>query len=897
MRKQLRHWLQNIPITDPVEKRQGILVQVILLGLCGILLFSALLTLIAFPFTSGAIAAANLRNTISNGISTLFVLVPLLLLRRGAFRSSVAILMIELFLIAFTTIQSLGLERGWIGALEFALPMSLAALALGRRWLIGIYVASVLGVGAIAITQYPMSGLPQNAPSAIIVFALIAGLLALFLDRFGSTFRESLLALRTSERRTRQIIETALDAVVMIDANGVITGWNPQAEAIFGWTTSEALGRSLAETIVPEHFRTAHQQGMQRYLATGEARVLNQRIELTALHRDGHEFPIELAITTLHMDGAPAFSAFVRDITERRHAEEQIHIQLRRHDLLNQITRSIGERQDLASIFQVVIRSLEDHMPLDLCCVVLYDAADSAFHVSSVGRQSDALAISLAAPAHARIPTDDPVFARCLRGHVINEQDLREAPSAWLQHLMQGGLHAAVITPLVVESHIFGGLVAARRSVRSFQQRDTEFLRQVSEHVALAAHQAELYHALQEAYDDLRQTQQAVLQQERLRALGQMASGIAHDINNAISPIGIYAELLLESETGLSERSRSWLEIIIRASSDVAATVARLREFYAQRVPTVDLVPVSMNHMVQQVIDLTRARWGELARQHDTMITVRTDLAVDLPMVMGVESEIREALTNLVFNAIDAMPQGGTLTLRTSSLTTVAGTHEHPAIWCVEVAVIDTGEGMDEVTRRRCLEPFFTTKGERGTGMGLAMVYGVAQRHSADVEIESALGGGTTISLRFPGVPSDAGAVNVQQMASLVLSRLRILLVDDDPLLLQSLRDSLEGDGHIVTIAHGGQEGIDTFLAARVQGDPFATVITDLGMPMVNGRQVARTIKEVSPKTPVLLLTGWGERLVADGEIPPFVDQVLSKPPKLRQLREALVQTRQQVVP
>jgi CheY-like chemotaxis protein/anti-sigma regulatory factor (Ser/Thr protein kinase) len=302
-----------------------------------------------------------------------------------------------------------------------------------------------------------------------------------------------------------------------------------------------------------------------------------------------------------------------------------------------------------------------------------------------------------------------------------------------------------------------------------------------------------------------------------------------------------------------------------------------------------------MNRMVQQVIDLTRARWSDISRQQETMIAVRTDLAVDLPPVTGVESEIREALTNLVFNAIDAMPHGGTLIFRTGLVAAPSGASEHPAMRSVEVAVGDTGGGMDEVTRRRCLEPFFTTKGELGTGMGLAMVYGVAQRHSADLEIESAVGAGTTICLRFAVSTGESEGRDKPQFTPIISERQRILLIDDDPLLLQSLRDLLEGDGHIVAVAYGGQEGIDAFFAARAHGDPFDVAITDLGMPMVNGRQVASAIKETSPATPVLLLTGWGERLVAEGEIPPNVDRVLSKPPKLRELREALAQVRRPV--
>jgi len=195
---------------------------------------------------------------------------------------------------------------------------------------------------------------------------------------------------------------------------------------------------------------------------------------------------------------------------------------------------------------------------------------------------------------------------------------------------------------------------------------------------------------------------------------------------------------------------------------------------------------------------------------------------------------------------------------------------------------------MDEETRRRCLEPFFTTKGERGTGLGLAMVYGTVQRHSADIEIDSAVGRGTTVRLRF-AVQSVSVVGRTEAASPRVPRPLKILVVDDDPLLIQSLRDTLEGDGHTVTTADGGQSGIDTFLIAQTTGEAlFDVVITDLGMPYVDGRKVSSAVKAASPGTAVLLLTGWGQRLVADGDIPPHVDRVLSKPPKLRELRAAL---------
>ena len=414
------------------------------------------------------------------------------------------------------------------------------------------------------------------------------------------------------------------------------------------------------------------------------------------------------------------------------------------------------------------------------------------------------------------------------------------------------------------------------REAGSFSSGECEFLRQASEHVALAAHQAQLYGALQTAYEDLRQTQQAVMQQERLRALGQMASGIAHDINNAISPVALYTDSLLEKETSLSEQGRGQLETIQRAIHDVAATVARMREFYRQREPQLALTSVRLNELVRQVVDLTRARWSDMPQQRGIVIELKTELAADLPAVMGAESEIREALTNLVFNAVDALPAGGTLTLRTRA--TQSGQ--------VQVEVSDTGVGMDETARRSCLEPFFTTKGERGTGLGLAMVYGMVQRHSAEIEIESEVGRGTTVRLSFASAIVTAQTDSATQPT--VPRRLRILVVDDDPVLLRSLRDTLEGDGHAIVVANGGQQGID-LLRASVENNPaFDAVITDLGMPYVDGRQVASAVKTASPSTPVIMLTGWGQRLVAEGDIPAHVDLVLNKPPKLRDLREAL---------
>jgi signal transduction histidine kinase/ActR/RegA family two-component response regulator len=464
-----------------------------------------------------------------------------------------------------------------------------------------------------------------------------------------------------------------------------------------------------------------------------------------------------------------------------------------------------------------------------------------------------------------------------VQGQLIYEPDISRTAGEFTRRFADAGLGALVISPLLAQGTVFGVLIAARKEANSFSSKECEFLRQLSDHVALATHQAQLYTTLQQAYDDLQQSQQTVMQQERLRALGQMASGVAHDINNAIAPIALYTDSLLEHETGLTERARGYLSIIRRAIADVGETVKGMREFYRPQERQATLTRIDLNPIVAQVIELTRVRWRDLPQQRGVAIAMRTQLQPALPAILGQESEIRDALTNLIFNAVDAMPEGGTLTMRTR------GSAE-----TVQLEVADSGTGMDGQTRRRCLEPFFTTKGERGTGLGLAMVYGMVRRHSAELEIDSTLHRGTIMRIVFPAAQLAAAAAPQPAILDCAPRPLSILIIDDDPLVLESLQATLQRDGHKVTAADGGQAGIDTFAAARQRNQAFDVVITDLGMPHVDGRRVAAAIKAAAPSTPVVLLTGWGQRLVEDGDIPAHVDHVLNKPPKLSDLRAAL---------
>jgi len=399
-----------------------------------------------------------------------------------------------------------------------------------------------------------------------------------------------------------------------------------------------------------------------------------------------------------------------------------------------------------------------------------------------------------------------------------------------------------------------------------------------------------LTEGVQKAYDELRRTQQVVVQQERLRALGQMASGVAHDINNALSPIVAYSELLLSTVPDLPENARHYLHTINKSGDDITHIVSRMREFYRRRSDNEQLTQVNLNQIMEEVIELTRPRWRDVSQREGISIHIEHEFEPNLPLLLSDPTELREALFNLIFNAVDALPQGGTITLVTRSVIRPPQGENLPAEQQIQVEVRDNGVGMDEKTHQHCLEPFFSTKATRGgTGLGLAMVYGMMQRHEGNIEIDSAPGRGTCVRLSFP-VRQDAPPAAESPESPVDRKRsLRILCIDDESQIQELLKNCLTSLEHRVTTASSGKQGVEMFRAAMRTKQPYETVITDLGMPDIDGQQVARTIKAESPGTPVIMMTGWGTIMKDDGEHVSGVDAVVGKPPRIGELNKLLL--------
>ena len=416
------------------------------------------------------------------------------------------------------------------------------------------------------------------------------------------------------------------------------------------------------------------------------------------------------------------------------------------------------------------------------------------------------------------------------------------------------------------------GVVGLRSRDRAFTEADQRVLANIADLGALALRSARLYEERTRAYGELAAAQDQLVRTEKLRALGEMASGIAHDFNNVLAAIVGRAQLLLQEVR--DPRFLRWLEVIERSALDGAQTVRRLQEFTRIRRDQ-PFVAVDLNRVVQEALEVTEARWREEPRRRGIALEVRTALAPLLPAVAGDPAELREGLTNLILNALDAMPAGGLLTLATG-----------PADGEVELAVTDTGVGIPEHLRSKIFDPFFTTKGPSGTGLGLSMTYGILSRHGARMSVESAEGQGTTFRLRFPPSSEVAGPGPDPEPPP-EAGPLRCLVVDDEPMVGDVLGDVLMSAGHSAVVLRDGEVAL-----SRFRESPFDVVFTDLSMPGLSGWDVARGIRAVTADVPVFLVTGFGVEVSPDELGNRGIDAVLAKPLRIQDVLSVLAGVR-----
>jgi signal transduction histidine kinase len=431
----------------------------------------------------------------------------------------------------------------------------------------------------------------------------------------------------------------------------------------------------------------------------------------------------------------------------------------------------------------------------------------------------------------------------------------------------EAGIVTYLGLPVKIRGSVVGVLTFHTTVPRAYSEHELAYLGSFADHAAIALDNGHLYDEAQRALADLRAMQERLVQGETLRALGELAGGAAHHLNNLLTVVVGRVQLLRRGAT--EERVARPLEIVERAAKDGAEVVRRLQQFAGMRRSTPPRA-VRLADIVADVLEMTRGRWQDAARAAGLEIAVRTVLA-PVPEVAGDPAALRELLTNLVLNAVDALPAGGRITLETRM-------DEDAAV----LVVSDTGVGMPSDVRRRAHEPFFTTKGVKATGLGLSVAYGIARRHGGELTIESEEGRGTTVLVRLPpSAPSEPAAPSPLPVGR---GPLRILLVDDEEEVRRALEEMLASDGHTVVTAADGAEAL-----RRLEADPgIELVVTDLVMPQMTGWELAAAVKARRPAVAVGIVTGWGEMPESPAGGQALVDFALPKPMTLDTLREAL---------
>jgi hypothetical protein len=744
--------------------------------------------------------------------------------------------------------------------------------------------------------------------------------------------------LRSSEQRFRALVNNALDAVITMDARGAITSWSPQAEAAFGWSADEAEGRPLVETIIPRQYRDAHRLGLAHFLATGEGPILRRRIEITALHRDGREFPVELTVTPTRVGHSWQFSAFVRDITQRLRSEQ---VQRATYRIAEAANTAAGLRELLGAIHEIV----GELLPAENFYIALHDAAglltfpyfvdarDPAPQPRPLGRGLTEYVLRTGLPL---LVTPDAHRTLERRGEV----ELLGAPSIdWIGVPLKAA--DRTIGVLVIQSYTEGVRYGEREmqilqfvstqvamaiehkrveerlkesetkyrlifeaspeamwvydvatlrflavndaAVRRYGYTRDEFLDRRTADVEESATGAGLRHRTKDGrtievesssdaiefagrparlvlvrdVTEQRQLEGQLRQAQKMDAVGRLAGGLAHDFNNLLTAITGYGDLVLGTLPADDAR-RADVEEIRIAADRAAALTQQLLAFSRKQVlqPRV----LDLNVIVRNAEKLLRRLIGE-------HIALETVLDPALAAVKADPTQLEQVIVNLAVNARDAMPQGGRLRLETRNAQLDTGyTSEHSMVQpgeYVQLAVSDTGLGMDEQTKARLFEPFFTTKElGKGTGLGLSTVYGIVKQSGGYIWVYSELGLGTTFKVYLPQVEA-AATVDLPATAPQAAPRgsETVLVVEDEPALRAVARRVLQRQGYAVLEAADG--GAALALVSAHQG-PLDLLVTDVVMPGLSGRDLADRLTAARPDLRVLYVSGYSGDAIAD---------------------------------
>lgn len=663
-------------------------------------------------------------------------------------------------------------------------------------------------------------------------------------------------ALRESEELFRSVFEGIQDIFYRTDADSRIVLLSPSVQRLAGYSPEELVGRPAASLFADS---AQHEHLLEQFRRDRQV----TDVEITLQDKDGTEVPTSIT-GHLRVDdqGRPAGTeGILRDITERKQDERRLAELVKRLQAVNEIARALTSTLDPASILGIVLREVGRVVPGDRISVVSCEPGNHRLRIMAIGGEGEADSMT---GERAEFDAEDTWI-----GQVIAEKtsqyipDLAQREKPVEQHLYQMGIRSVVLVPIVCEDLCLGSLNIGREEVDGFSEQERELLESLTPYVAAAINNARAYDQLRQARQELEAAQGQMVQIERLRAIGEVAGGVAHDFNNVLGTILGRTQVLLAQTK--DEAMQESLELMQTAARLGRETVKRIQRFMGRQEEEA-YVPVNLDQLVEEALDMTRYRWKDEAQREGITINTRKQLGAG-PTIRANAAEVREVLINLITNACDAMPEGGTLS--------VATTVEEG--WAT-VEIADSGMGMNEETREQVFDLFFTTKGSENSGLGLTISQGIIQRHGGRIELESSPGEGTVFKVCLPltGEEEEARSEETELTTS---GPLRVLIVDDDSMLLGTMQEALKILEYDAATAGDGAAAIQ-----QVEAEHFDVVITDLGMPGMSGWQVAEEVKQISPQTYVIILTGWGDSI----EPNQYVDDTLAKPVEMDTLRQVL---------
>ncbi|MEW6066954.1 MAG: PAS domain S-box protein [Nitrospirota bacterium] len=594
-------------------------------------------------------------------------------------------------------------------------------------------------------------------------------------------------AIRESEERFRSISTSAQDGILMIDNEGNISYWNEAAERIFGYTKEEAIGKEAHILLGPERYLEAYRKGFSKFKETGQGPVIGKTLELTAIRKGGIEFPIELSVSGVKVQGKWHSIGILRDITERKQAEREV--------------------QSLKQQMEFILGTTKTGL----------DIIDSEFNIRYID------------PEWKKV-YGDPTGKKCYE-YFMGRSEM----------CLGCGIPKAIETKTITVREE----VLVKEGNRPIQVTTIPFQNEKGEWLV-----AEVNVDI----TDRKKLEEQLLQAQKMEAVGQLAGGIAHDFNNILTAIIGFGNLL-KMEMGTHDPLSNYVTQILNSAERAANLTHALLAFSRKQI--INPRPINLNRIIIALEKLLSRIIGEDIE----LSTLLTDKEL---FVMADSTQMEQVLMNLAANARDAMPDGGSLTIRTEIVQfdyeyIKAHGYGKPGHYAL-ISIEDTGQGMDASTRERIFEPFYTTKDVgKGTGLGLAMVYGIIKQHDGYINVYSEPGKGTTFKIYLPLIKSKTEEEKIADLHVVTTGTETVLVAEDDKQVRALIKHVLEGSGYQVMEAEDGEEAMRIFNENK---DKIQLLILDVIMPKKNGKEVYDEIKKIRPDIKAIFTSGYNAEII-----------------------------------